>query len=163
MIVWRILRSVPGLRSSPGLSRFMSSQSQSPTFSNSDSQAIAKLGPHNIVSMIMRGKPNIPFPSSYQVDLDTFTPAALSAVSLITEAMADQQWDSLEGLVEENCRGRLRNIIQNLSHEENQLVHLNPEDVFFSFVSNADNCRSGNNLNLVTFSNPKLGIATTNK
>ena len=153
MNVCKVLRFVP--RNSLSLCRPMSSQS--PTFSSSNSKTVARLGPPHIATMILAGQPNRPFPDSYQVDLDTFTPAALAAVSMITEAMARQEWDSLEDLVEDGCREQLRNIIQSQTYEENQLVHTKPEDVFFSFISNAENCKSGNDLNLVTFSLPNLG------
>ena len=153
MNLCKVLRFVPLNRLS--LCRFVSSQS--PTFSSTDSKTVARLGPHNIASMIFRGKPNIPFPDSYQVDLDTFKPAALSALSVITEAMSRQEWDSLEDLVEDECLDKLKNIIQNQTPEENQLVQIKPEDVFFSFISNAENCKSGKDLNLVTFSLPNLG------
>jgi len=148
--LWKVLRLAPSARS-------MSSQTQSPTFSSTDSKIVARLGPSNIATMIMSGQPNRPFPDSYQVNLETFSPAALSAVSVITEAMSHQQWDNLEDLVDEGCIEALRNIFQNQTYEENLLVRLKPDDVFFSFVSNAENCKSGNNLNLVTFSLPKLG------
>ena len=153
--VWRVLRL--STRSSAGvnLSRFMSSKA--PTFSSTNSEVIARLLPSNIATMIITGLPNRPFPESYQVDLDTFKPAALSAVSMITRAMSEQQWDTLEGQLDEGCLESLRSIIQDQTYEENKLVQLNPEDVFFSFIANGEKCKSGKDLNLVTFSLPKLG------
>ena len=142
---------------SPGFCRLMSSQS--PTFSstNDKSRIVARLGLNNIATMVLTGKPNRPFPDSFQVDLESFNPAAVSAVSMITEAMANQDWESLEDLVHDDCVVELRKIITNQSEEEKSLVQLKPEDVFFSFISNTENCNSGNSLNLVTFSCPNLG------
>ena len=157
MSLCKVLRLTQRVYGSPGLCRLMSTQC--PTFSstNDTSKIVARLGMPNIATMVLSGRPNRPFPDSYQVDLDSFTPAAISAVSMITEAMSNQEWDSLEDLVQDDCVVELRNIIKKLSGEERQQVQLKPEDVFFSFISNAENCQSGNNLNLVTFSSPSLG------
>ena len=157
MSLCKVLRLTQRVRGSPGFCRFMSSQS--PTFSstNDKSKIVARLGLPNIASMVLSGKPNRPFPDSYQVDLDSFTPSAISAVSMITEAMSQQDWDSLEDLVHDDCIVGLRDIVKSQSQEERHLVHLKTEDVFFSFISNAENCESGNSLNLVTFSCPNLG------
>lgn len=155
----KVLRLTQRVYGNAGFCRFMSSQS--PTFSSTTdkSKIVARLGLPNIASMVLSGKPNRPFPDSFQVDLETFNPAAISAVSMITEAMSHQDWDSLEDLVHNDCVAELRNIINNQSEEERQQVKLKPENVFFSFISNAENCQSGNSLNLVTFSCPNLGEA----
>lgn len=157
MSLCKVLRLTQRVYGSAGFCRFMSSQS--PTFSSTTdkSKIVARLGLPNIASMVLSGKPNRPFPDSFQVDLETFNPAAISAVSMITEAMSHQDWDSLEDLVHNDCVAELRNIINNQSEEERQQVKLKPENVFFSFISNAENCQSGNSLNLVTFSCPNLG------
>ena len=157
MSLCKVLRLTQRVYGSPGFCRLMSSQS--PTFSstNDKSKIVARLGMNNIATMVLAGKPNRPLPDSFQVDLESFTPAAISAVSMITEAMSHQDWDSLEDLVQDDCVVELRNIITNQSEEEKQLVQLKTEDVFFSFISNTENCNSGNSLNLVTFSCPNLG------
>ena len=157
MSLCKVLRLTQRVYGSSGFCRFMSSQSPTFSSSNDTSKIVARLGLPNIATMVLSGKPNRPFPDSYQVDLDSFTPAAISAVSMITEAMSQQDWDSLEDLVQEDCTVELKNIMDNQSEEERQLVHLKTEDVFFSFISNAENCQSGNSLNLVTFSCPNLG------
>ena len=46
-----------------------------------------------------------------------------------------------------------------LSPEERELTRLNSADVFLSFISNPQNCASGNDLKIVTFSLPQLGEA----
>ena len=99
MSLCKVLRLTQRVSGSPGICRLMSSQA--PTFSstNDTSKVVARLGMPNIATMVLSGKPNRPFPDSYQVDLDSFTPAAISAVSMITEAMSNQEWDSLEDLV----------------------------------------------------------------
>ena len=45
-----------------------------------------------------------------------------------------------------------------MGEERKGLVALDPEDVFLSFVSNEKDCDRGNNLNLVTYSFPKLQL-----
>ena len=134
---------------------------QAPTFSSSGDteKIVTKLGPNRIATMIMMGKPNRPLPASYNVDLEEFLPGAISAVSVVTNAMADDDWESLPGLVESQCVSNLRPVISALSPEERELTRLNADDVFLSFISNAENCASGNDLKIVTFSLPQLGEA----
>jgi len=43
-----------------------------------------------------------------------------------------------------------------MDNNQRKLAFINPGDVFLSFVANQENCDSGNNLNLVTFSLPQL-------
>ena len=51
----------------------------------------------------------------------------------------------------------LRSIIVEMNTEEKQLISLEPENVFYSFVSNINSdSDSGRNLNLVTYSLPRL-------
>merc|ERR1719300_1601725 len=105
----------------------------------------------------MTGEPTRPFPASYNVDVKEFMPVAKGAVSIVTKAMANQEWESLLGLVDPECITQLRSIMLSLDQEQRDLCVLDPEDVFFSFISNVTNCDKGNNLNLVFFSLPKLG------
>merc|ERR1719419_949397 len=105
----------------------------------------------------MTGEPTRPFPASYNVDVKDFMPVAKGAVSIVTKAMANQEWESLLGLVDPECITQLRSIMLSLDQEQRDLCVLDPEDVFFSFISNVTNCDKGNNLNLVFFSLPKLG------
>ena len=134
---------------------------QAPTFSSSgDTDSIVtKLGPNRISTMIITGKPNRPLPPSYNVDLEEFLPGAISAVSEVTGKMAEDDWDSLSGLVEQRCVSSLRPVISALSPEERELTKLNSDDVFLSFISNPENCESGNDFHIVTFSLPQLGEA----
>merc|ERR1719158_262302 len=108
--------------------------------------------------MIMTGKPVRPFPASYEVKLDEFTPAAISAVSMVTRAMADGEWETLTGLVDDQCIREMKSIMALLSSNEKELSVVNSEDVFFSFISNPTNCSSGNDLHLVLFFLPHLGL-----
>ena len=134
---------------------------QAPTFSSTgDTDSIVtKLGPNRISTMIITGKPNRPLPNSYNVDLEEFLPGAISAVSEVTGKMAEDDWDSLSELVEQRCISSLRPVISSLSPEERELTKLNSDDVFFSFISNPENCESGNDFHIVTFSLPQLGEA----
>merc|ERR1719342_707163 len=108
--------------------------------------------------MVMTGQPTRPFPASYNVDVEEFMPVAKGAVSVVTRAMANQEWESLLGLVDPDCITQLRSIMLSLDQEQRDLCVLEPENVFFSFISNVENCDKGNNLNLVFFSLPKLGL-----
>ena len=79
-------------------------------------------------------------------------------MSMVTSSMVDNEWDSLADLVEAQTISNMRHIYSSLSPEERALTTLDPDDVFLSFISNLDNCEEGNNIHLVTFSLPKLGI-----
>ena len=134
---------------------------QAPTFSSSGDteNIVTKLCPNRIATMIITGKPNRPLPASYNLDLEEFLPGAISAVSVVTNAMAEEDWESLPGLVESRCVRNLRPVISALSPKERELTRLNSDDVFLSFISNPENCASGNDLKIVTFSLPQLGEA----
>ena len=134
---------------------------QAPTFSSSGDteNIVTKLCPNRIATMIITGKPNRPLPASYNLDLEEFLPGAISAVSVVTNAMADDDWESLPGLVESRCVRNLRSVMSALSPEERELTRLNSDDVFLSFISNPENCASGNDLKIVTHSLPQLGEA----
>jgi len=129
-----------------------------PTFSSTGdtSKIITKLGPPRIATMIVTGKPNRPPPPQFQVDLVDFLPGAISAAGVVTTSMSAGDWKSLEGLVDRDCISSLQSTMQSMNNEQRELSVLNPEDVFFSFVSNLDDCDNGNNLQVVTFSLPNL-------
>eukprot|EP00092_Neocalanus_flemingeri_P037646 GFUD01040983.1.p1 GENE.GFUD01040983.1~~GFUD01040983.1.p1 ORF type:complete len:338 (+),score=99.79 GFUD01040983.1:58-1014(+) len=129
-----------------------------PTFSSTGDTAkiVSRLGPTRISTMIMTGKPNRPFPPEFQVELDQFLPGAVSAVGLVTSCVSSGDWAGLEGLVDRDCITSLQASMATMDKEQTELVAVNPGDVFLSFVSNPENCDSGNNLHLVTFSLPRL-------
>ena len=136
--------------------------SLAPTFTSSgggDQSIVTKLGPNRIASMIITGRPNRPLPDSFNVDLEEFLPGAISAVSVVTSAMAEDDWESLSGLVESRCVSNLRPVLSGLSPEERELTRLRSQDVFLSFISNPENCAEGTDLKIVTFSLPQLGEA----
>ena len=137
--------------------RQMSSLAPTFTTTGETSKIISKLSLHNIASMIVSGQPNKAFPSSYEVNIDEFVPGAIGAVSVVTEAMSQQDWDSLSGLVSYECVSQMKKIMESLSPEERNLSVVKQDDVFFSFISNPENCDKGNNLNIVLFYFPKLG------
>jgi len=144
---------------------FMSSSSArsslAPTFSSTGdtSTIVSRLGPPKIATMIITGKPNraLPVPIEQQVDIEEFLSGAISAAGVVTSSMSAGDWDSLEGLVERDCITTLQATMQSMNNEQRELSVLNPEDVFFSFISNDNKCENGNNLQVVTFSLPKLG------
>jgi len=132
---------------------------RAPTYSSTGNveKIVSKLGLSRISTMIMSGKPNRPLPlSDNHVDLEEFLPGAISAAGVVTSCVASNNWEQLEGLVEYTCIAGLQAATENISGEERDLIRLNQGDVFFSFVSNPENCDNGNNLHVVTFSLPKL-------
>ena len=157
MILTKLSRHLKPLIPKSG-TRLMSSVA--PTFTSSgggDQSIVTKLPPSSIATMITTGKPTRPFPASYEVNLDEFTPAAISAVSMVTRAMAEGEWETLTGLVDDQCLMEMKSIMALLSSDEKELSVVNSEDVFFSFISNPTNCSSGNDLHLVLFFLPHLG------
>ena len=72
--------------------------------------------------------------------------------------------NSLEGfsyidtLVDRGCINSLKASMLNMNTVQKELVVINPEDVFLSFIANPSACDSGKDLHLVTFSQPKLGL-----
>ena len=50
----------------------------------------------------------------------------------------------------------MRGKVEGLSSEKLQYVTVEPQNVFFTFISNPEDCENGTNLNLVTFSFPRL-------
>merc|ERR1719422_1910799 len=91
-----------------------------------------------------------------KVDLNSWTMGALEAVSSVTKSIANKEWDKLDGLVENQCIDSLRNKVEGLSSDKLQYVAVEPQNVFFTFISNPEDCENGRNLNLVTFSFPRL-------
>jgi len=130
-----------------------------PTYSSTGNTAriVSRLGPDRIITMITTGKPNKPLPSEFQVDLDEFLPAAVSAAGVVTSSMSSGDWEGLVGLVDRVIITGLQISMVKMDKVQQDLVVVNPDDVFLSFVSNPEQCESGNDLRLVTFSLPKLG------
>merc|ERR1719423_439304 len=77
----------------------------------------------------MTGEPTRPFPASYNVDVKEFMPVAKGAVSIVTKAMANQEWESLLGLVDPECITQLRSIMLSLDQEQRDLCVLDKEAV----------------------------------
>jgi len=103
----------------------------------------------------------MPFPPDYNLNLMEFLPAAREAVSLVTVAAAEGDWDSLEGLVTPECIAGLRKELQGIGQQERNYVAVNTNDIFLSFISNTSTTKNGTNVHLVTFSFP--GMEKINK
>ena len=129
-----------------------------PTFNSTgdSSSLVTKLGLSKIGHVIIRGKVNIPFPKSYNLNIEEFLPGATEAAGLVTQAASQGNWEDLEGLVDPACIQGLRNQLENYSQPLKDLIALDPEDVFLSFIANDVDCQEGNNLQVVTFSFPGL-------
>lgn len=127
-------------------------------FSKGDTTSlVTKLGLNRVSTMIMTGKPNHPFPPEFNVDLEgEFLPGAKAAVSVVTRGVAEADWEALEGLVSPTCLEGIK--VNTTNIEDKELMEVEVDDIFFTFVSNPDICEGGNNLNLVTFSFPMMGV-----
>jgi len=130
-----------------------------PTYSSTGDtdKLVTSLGPVKVCTMVGTGLPNWPLPPSHQLDLSSFLPSAVSAASMVTRAAASQDWAGLEGLVERQCLDGLANNVATMEPQQRELVALNSDDVFFTFLANPGSCEKGNDLNVVTFSLPQLG------
>jgi len=115
-----------------------------------------RLGLGKVANVVVNGVPNREFPKDYEVDLNSWTMGALEAVSSVTKSIANKEWDKLDGLVENQCIDSLRSKVEGLSSDKLQYVAVEPQNVFFTFISNPEDCENGRNLNLVTFSFPRL-------
>jgi len=152
----RVVRCLTTHQIPSSVCRNMSSVPLSFSSTGDPSQLVTKLGPHRVSTMIVTGKPNRPFPPQFKLDLDNvFLTGAREAVSVVTNGLASGDLNVLEGLVSPDCLTGLVNNTSNL--ENNELVAIQPEDIFFMFISNVESTDQGNNINLVTFSLPKTG------
>ena len=137
-----------------------------PSFSSlsDESKIVTKLGLNRIGNVIRYGNPNHTekFSDYYKVDIDTWSKGALEAVSVVTKNVSNQNWNSLDGLVSENCIKSLKLNFDDFTETEKYYLEVIPENVFFHFISNPENCESGKNLNLVTYSLPNLENARSN-
>jgi len=165
MVLFRLIRPQPLLqcvpRISPAASLAFSSSPcvanpAAPTFSSTgDTKSlVTQLGLSKIGHVIIRGKVNIPFPKSYNVNIEEFLPGAIGAAGLVTKAASQGNWEELEGLVDPACIQGLKSNLENYSQPLRDLIALDPEDVFLSFIANDVDCQEGNNLQVVTFSFP---------
>ena len=137
-----------------------------PSFSSlSDkSQIVTKLGLNKLGNVILYGNPNHKekFYDYYQLDINTWSRGALEAVSIVTKNISNHEWEDLDGLVSANCIRSLKSKVYGLSEAEKYYLEFIPENVFFHFISNPENCDAGKNLNLVTYSLPNLVNARNN-
>ena len=131
-----------------------------PSFSSlSDkSQIVTKLGLNKIGNVMLYGNPNHKekFHDYYKLDIDTWSQGALEAVSVVTRNVSNHEWEALDGLVSSNCIKSLKSKVNGFTETEKYYLEISPENVFFHFISNPENCDAGKNLNLVTYSLPDL-------
>ena len=123
-----------------------------------ESKLVTKLGLNRVGNVILYGNPNHTekFFDYYKLDISTWSKEALGAVSVVTQNVSNQDWEALDGLVSANCIKSLKSKVNELSRTEKSYLEVVPENVFFHFISNPENCDSGKNLNLVTYSLPNL-------
>jgi len=132
--------------------------SSAPTYSStgSTSDICTTLKLPRIASMILQGNPNRPFPAEFNVDVDEMTEGGKQALGVVTEIMESGELARLEGLVSPDCSKGLEEQLGQMSEEEKKFVHVNPDDIFFSFIPDFKDSKSGQTLLLVTFSFPQL-------
>jgi len=106
--------------------------------------------------MILTGKPNRPFPAEHNVDVDEMTEGGKQALGVVTGMLESGELDKLEGLVSPDCIKGLEVQLGLMSAEEKQFVHVNPDDIFFSFIPDFKAGETGQTLLLVTFSFPQM-------
>jgi len=102
------------------------------------------------------GDLNPALPASHQLEVAEVLALAESLAAVVTRAAAAGEWGELEGLVEDSCLRRLTSAMEAMPEDQRSLITLNPDDVLMSFISNADDCSEGNDLNVVIFSYPGL-------
>ena len=154
---FRLTPSICGMTCKRSFSHAKSNNSPlSPTFSTcgDSKKLVTKLGLANVFNVIIQGNPNTTLPSDC-VTKD-FLPGASKAVGLVTKAAAEGDWDRLEGLVEPQCINSLMEQLEGMGEVERAYVMLNPNDVFFSFISEPRKDANDNYLNIVIYSLPGL-------
>lgn len=154
------------LRHRPLQFRYSSSSSGqvvAPSYSSTGSLAniVTKLGQARISTHILTGQPNRPFPEQAKVDIDAMFEGGKQAVGVVTESLARGEDDltSLEGLVSRECLAGLRTSLSQLQEaggDQRALLHVHPEDVFFTFIPDFKSSHGRQTLLLVTFSLPGL-------
>jgi len=163
MVLFRLIRPQPLLQCVPRMPPSLAFSSSpcvanpaAPTFNSTGdtSTLVTKLGLSKIGHVIIRGKVNIPFPKSYNLNIDEFLPVATEAAGLVTQAASQGNWEDLEGLVDSACIEGLKSQLESYSQPLRDLIVLDPEDVFLSFIANDVDNQDGNNLQVVTFSLP---------
>ena len=131
-----------------------------PSFSSlSDkSQIVTKLGLNKIGNVMLYGNPNHKekLHDYDKLDVDTWSRGALEAVSVVTKKVSNHEWEALDGLVSDSCIKSLKLKVKGFTETEKCYLEVFPENVFFHFISNPENCDAGKNLNLVTYSIPNL-------
>ena len=131
-----------------------------PSFSSlSDkSQIVTKLGLNKIGNVMLYGNPNHKekLHDYDKLDVDTWSQGALEAVSVVTKKVSNHEWEALDGLVSDSCIKSLKLKVKGFTETEKCYLEVFPENVFFHFISNPENCDAGKNLNLVTYSLPDL-------
>ena len=163
MVLFRLIRPQSLLQCVPRMPPSLAFSSSpcvanpaAPTFNSTGdtSTLVTKLGLSKIGHVIIRGKVNIPFPKSYNLNIDEFLPVATEAAGLVTQAASQGNWEDLEGLVDSACIEGLKSQLESYSQPLRDLIVLDPEDVFLSFIANDVDNQDGNNLQVVTFSLP---------
>ena len=94
---------------------------QSPSFSSCGdvAQLDTKLGMSKVANVLLRGSPHPKLPDSYNLDIEAWTQGAIEAAAVVTRwagqanfssecynllrSAAQQEWDSLRGLVDDKC------------------------------------------------------------
>ena len=99
-------------------SRWLSKQSPSFSSCGDVAQLDTKLGMSKVANVLLRGSPHPKLPDSYNLDIEAWTQDAIEAAAVVTRSAgqvncsecytllrsaAQQDWDSLHGLVDDKC------------------------------------------------------------
>ena len=100
-------------------SRWLSKQSPSFSSCGDVAQLDTKLGMSKVANILLRGSPHPKLPDSYNLDIEAWTQGAIEAAAVVTRSAgqaktlvcvttlprsaAQQEWDSLHGLVDDKC------------------------------------------------------------
>ena len=137
-----------------------------PSFSSlsDNSQTVTKLGLNKIGNVMLYGNPNHKekLHDYDKLDVDTWSRGALEAVSVVTKKVSNHEWEALDGLVSDSCIKSLKLKVKGFTETEKCYLEVFPENVFFHFISNPENCDAGKNINFVTYSLPNLVNKTSN-
>ena len=136
----------------------VTSSTSSPTFSSSGSikNLVTKPSPARLFNVLWNDNLHSAIPEKYNLVPKDFIPAALEAISLVTTAASEGDWEALDGLVEPHCIQGLQDQVGKLNEEDRKLIALHPDDAFLSYISNERNCEEGRDIKLVVHFYPGL-------
>eukprot|EP00088_Acartia_fossae_P068530 TRINITY_DN8708_c0_g2_i1.p1 TRINITY_DN8708_c0_g2~~TRINITY_DN8708_c0_g2_i1.p1 ORF type:complete len:309 (-),score=28.24 TRINITY_DN8708_c0_g2_i1:8-934(-) len=149
-----------GIKKPPlSLLKRMLSTGRYPTIASSGdpNRIIYRLPQQRIATMMIAGVPNRPFPAETGVALEDMTEGGIQAINFVTTCIQTEDWQSLEGLVSDECIQGLQKSMNAIPYEDRGHIAVNPRDVFFHFIPQFQFTKDKQKILLVTFSMPRVG------